>query len=211
MEFLGLDVEEILRSRDEKQARSPIFYAKTKVGNAPWVSVTSGSSSSISVSSPTAIDSENLMRLLRRSFSSITLHLGRRKGHLSSLQPRKAPGPSDLKLYSLPSARNLTVVRCRLEMQQIAHGNPNNEASSIPQYQTRAPARDVSLADICSDLHARLQTFLDSAPETEELRNLQNQVRTALAVSEKALDQYRYDESQSKIAQLFWAIRGNMS
>jgi len=68
---------------------------------------------------------------------------------------------------------------------QFQSENKDNDSASFPP---TTPA----LPELCAQVHARLEAFLASTPDTERLRRVQEQSRRSLKVIEEALQRYRF-------------------
>jgi FAD synthetase len=72
---------------------------------------------------------------------------------------------------------------------------PTDTGDQAPVTNGHDNNRDVekeSILPICAALAKRVNAFLESEPETELLRRVQEQTRSALGVISTALDRYRY-------------------
>lgn len=64
--------------------------------------------------------------------------------------------------------------------------NREADASATNSHDTK------TLAEVCADLHSRVQNFLSADSENDAIRRTQEQTRTAMNVIQKALQDYEY-------------------
>lgn len=57
---------------------------------------------------------------------------------------------------------------------------------------TGHPVSSSTLAEVCADLHQRVNNFLNSEPKDELTRRTQEQTKVSVQVVEKALQDYEY-------------------
>ena len=63
--------------------------------------------------------------------------------------------------------------------------------SPIPLFQTAFNGDSSSIRALCSELHVKVEAFLQEDVKTKTLRSVQAQTRKSLAIIQEALDKYR--------------------
>lgn len=71
-----------------------------------------------------------------------------------------------------------------------------NSTSSTDGHREANTSLKHNLFSICADLDHRVTNFLNAAPETDIVRQTQDQTRASIAIIEKALQDYEYVQNE---------------